>query len=311
MNTPLVSVIMSVRNETVLLEQAVEDILQQTYSNLELLIVDDGSNIPVEETLSCAQHSQITIIRNPTSIGQAASRNIAFEKAKGRFIAIADADDRYHPARMEKQVSFLQANPRIHLCGTHFNTIPEGKAWPIFSKPTQIRAAFVINNPIVHSSVMFRANFLSLGFYYDTAYNTAEDYELFSRFRNQLQYANLKDKLVTYRISERTGAAGPQFDLAAKIRNKVIQEEHLEICEEKLQKLATFSPGFEPFIENELQTFRTQKQTKALYTILYSQYLQYTQKFRIKPNIRILIKTLYYAKLPLMTKAKLFIKHSL
>lgn len=302
---------MSVKNETLVLEQAVADILRQTYTHFELLIVDDGSDIPVEERLSCRQHPQITIYRNPESIGQAASRNLAFGKANGTLIAIADADDRYHPERIEKQVSFLQANAHIHLCGTRFNTLPEDKAWPIFSKPTHIRAAFVINNPIVHSSVMFRSNLLSQGFYYDTAYNTAEDYELFSRFRNQLQYANLKDKLVTYRISERTGAAGPQFDLAAKIRKQVIQEEHLEICEEKLQKLATFSPGFEPFIENELQAFRTQKQTKALYTIVYSQYLQYTQKFRIKPNIRILLKTLYYAELPLMTKAKIFIKLSL
>jgi glycosyltransferase involved in cell wall biosynthesis len=309
LNTPLVSVIMSVKNETLWLEQAVTDILSQSYSNLELLIIDDGSDIPVEESLSCSKHAQITIYRNPTSIGQAASRNFAFDKAKGVFIAIADADDRYHPKRIEKQVSFLQANPHIHLCGTDFNTLPTGKSWPIFSHPNHIRAAFVMNNPIVHSSAMFRSSLLSQGFQYDTAYNTAEDYELFSRFRLQLHYANIKDKLVTYRLSERTGAAGPQFDLAAKIRTQVIQEEQLEDCEKELQQLAAFIPGFVPFSQNKLLLCQIQKQPKALYTILYNQYLQYTQKFRIKPDFRMILKALYYAKLPLKTKFKLLIKY--
>ena len=302
---------MSVKNETLLLEEAVADILRQTYTHFELLIIDDGSDVPVEETLSCSQHAQITIYRNPNSIGQAASRNAAFGKAKGDFIAIADADDRYHPKRIEKQVSFLQANPQIHLCGTHFDTLPEGKSWHIFSKPTHIRAAFVINNPIVHSAVMFRSSLLNQGFYYDTAYNTAEDYELFSRFRHELNYANLKDKLVTYRISERTGAAGPQFDLAAKIRAQVIQEEQLEECEKELQQLAAFLPGFVPCTDSELLLFRTQKPSEALYTIVYSQYIQYTQKFRIKPNFRMLLKALYYAELSLKAKFKLLIKYSI
>lgn len=300
---------MSVKNETLWLEQAVTDILSQSYSNLELLIIDDGSDIPVEESLSCSKHAQITIYRNPTSIGQAASRNFAFDKAKGVFIAIADADDRYHPKRIEKQVSFLQANPHIHLCGTDFNTLPAGKSWPIFSHPNHIRAAFVINNPIVHSAVMFRSSLLNQGFYYDAA--TAEDYELFSRFRHELNYANLKEKLVTYRISERTGAVGPQFDLAAKIRAQVIQEEQLEECEKELQQLAAFIPGFVPCTDSELLLFRTQKPSEALYTIVYTQYVQYTQKLRIKPNFRILLKALYYAELSLKAKFKLLIKYSI
>lgn len=300
---------MSVKNETLLLEQAVEDILCQSYPHFELIIVDDGSDYPVADTLSQHNHSKITILRNTTSIGQAASRNNAFKIAKGAFIAVADADDRYHPKRLEKQVDFLQQHPNIHLCGTNFNTLPAGKSWPIFTKPNLIRQAFILNNPLIHSSVMFRSELLSKGFFYDPAFNTAEDYELFSRFRNTLEYANLKEKLVTYRISERTGGTGVQQDLAIAIRKRNIQEEKLDASEKELQQLAGLFPGFTPFSFHQLLHSQSPKRPKALYTIVYSQYIQYTQKFGIKPNIRLLLNALYHAELSLIQKVRIIVKH--
>lgn len=113
---PLVSIIMAVYNGAAYLAEAIESALNQTYSNIELIIVNDCSS---DESVSIVTHylsdGRITLFHNERNSGVAASRNRALEHAKGEFITFLDQDDIWLPRKLEIQVAVIQANPGIGL----------------------------------------------------------------------------------------------------------------------------------------------------------------------------------------------------
>ena len=121
MDTPLVSVIMAnYRTKIEYLREAVNSILNQTYSNFELIIIDDCSQDESFEYIQTLNDSRVIVIANEKNYGPAVSRNKGLAIAKGKYIAIMDSDDISLPTRLEKQVSFMEENPDIIVCGTWF-----------------------------------------------------------------------------------------------------------------------------------------------------------------------------------------------
>ncbi len=110
MSQPLVSIIIPSYNRARIIPQAIQSVLNQTYENWELLIVDDGSSIPFELE-STLKDPRIQILRNATNQGAAAARNKGIHHAKGVYIAFLDTDDQWLPHKLEKQVAFLQNSP--------------------------------------------------------------------------------------------------------------------------------------------------------------------------------------------------------
>lgn len=106
----LVSVIMPSFNTGEYIAASIESVLAQTYSNWELLIVDDCSTDNTTEVICRYQDPRIILLKNKTNSGAALSRNYALREAKGRWIAFLDSDDTWEPKKLEKQLRFMQEN---------------------------------------------------------------------------------------------------------------------------------------------------------------------------------------------------------
>ncbi|MFQ3665212.1 MAG: glycosyltransferase family 2 protein [Sphingomonadaceae bacterium] len=122
----LVSVLVPVYNRAALLPLCVHSVLGQTYSNLELLVIDDGSSDATAEVAQelAASDPRMHVIRQPRNLGVAHARNTGLEAARGRFVAYLDSDDRWLPAKLERQVAALSSDPAC-LCFTGFRRFRE------------------------------------------------------------------------------------------------------------------------------------------------------------------------------------------
>jgi glycosyltransferase involved in cell wall biosynthesis len=115
---PAVSVLMGVRNGGRFLALALESILRQTFQDLELIVVDDGSVDETPEILAGWDDSRLVVLANRENLGLTRSINRALAVSRGRYIARQDADDRSLPRRLERQLEFLKSHPRVGLVGT-------------------------------------------------------------------------------------------------------------------------------------------------------------------------------------------------
>ena len=199
---------MAVHNGQHFLGQAIESILNQSYSNFELIIVNDHST---DDSQTIIDHysnndSRIIQIKNQKNQGLTKSLNLGINLAQGTFVARMDADDISHPARFEKQINFLKSHTEIGLLGTNGYYIDEnGKTLgPLnhYENDLEIRWGTLFNSEFLHSSIMFRRDLFLLVGGYAEENKFAQDYELYSRLLNHTKGANLKERLVYWR---RTG----------------------------------------------------------------------------------------------------------
>lgn len=118
-NLPLVSVCMCTYNRANLMRPAIECILNQTYKNIELVIVDDGSTDNTEEVVKSYTDDRIHYTKNKHDFID--SRNLSFNLSKGKYIMIMDSDDTCDLDKIEKQVNFLESNPDYQICSTYID----------------------------------------------------------------------------------------------------------------------------------------------------------------------------------------------
>lgn len=199
---PLISVILPVYNGEKYLLEAVQSILNQTYSNFELIVVNDGSKDKSEEIIKNIKDPRI-VYHYKNNSGLADSLNYGISLSKGYYIARQDQDDISYPTRFEKQVDFLEKNKNVGLLGTRARVFKDNSSEVKYhnhpTNPWDLKFDLLFDNPFVHSSVMFRKeDFLKVN-NYNTDRNYYEDYELWSRFAEVGDVANLKDVLVDYR----------------------------------------------------------------------------------------------------------------
>lgn len=189
MKIPTVSVICTVKNGQHVISDTIESILNQTYQDWEMIIVDDGSHDQTPEiltTYSQRDHRIKVIITN--GIGRGKALNLAIQNSKGKFIANIDADDPCHPERLNIQVRALSNFPAYALVATDVIII-SGNEKPIWEnvvnmdkiKVIDITNRLCIQNPINHSSVMMRALQLKKLGCYDINRNSQFDYDLWVR----------------------------------------------------------------------------------------------------------------------------------
>src|SRR5579862_9611696 len=173
------SVILPVYNSDRFIRQSVQSILNQTFRDFELIIIDDGSKDKTEEILKSFKDKQslrdkslkrIKIIKNPKNLGVAKSLNIGLKESKGEYVARCDADDINIKDRFKKQVNFLDKHPDYVLVGSQAELINNSDKkisdtnLPVADK--EIRKMMFIRNPILHPSVVFRRKALEkAGFY--------------------------------------------------------------------------------------------------------------------------------------------------
>lgn len=232
---PTISVVMCVYNGAQFLESAVRSILEQTFTDFEFIIVDDGSTDGSDELLEKYQKSdtRIKIIRNPNNAGLGVSLQIGIALARGEFIARMDADDISLPDRFEKQVEYMKCHPEVIVLGGQSQLINEkpGEKSTILlpMDPALMRWNMLLGSGfiVIHGSVMLRRiELLELGNYGN--YPAAQDFELWTRMfnRDPLPIANLDATIYLYRQHGQTTTRSQndlQENIAIQARLEKIQ----------------------------------------------------------------------------------------
>ena len=202
---PLVSVLLASRNGQRFLPEALQGISAQTYPAIETILVDDGSEDGTAAILErfAAEHPRTRVLRAP-GIGLAAALAIAAREANGDYFARHDDDDRSHPERIERQVSYLEAHPGVGVLGTAANTIDtEGRRigiYPVPLSPEAIRRTLRRAVPFAHGSVMMRRSAYEAAGGYRGAFRASQDYDLWLRVPADAGLANLPEPLYEWRL---------------------------------------------------------------------------------------------------------------
>jgi hypothetical protein len=202
---PRVSVVMPVHNGGPYLEPAVDSILGQTFTDLELVIIDDGSTDSTAQVLRRYQMSDPRVrVHHQEKTGLVVSLNRGCGEARAAYIARMDADDVAFPDRLMRQLELLDRHPQVALVGSAVVRIDEaGREIKRNICPTshaEIVRALAEYNCFTHSTVMLRADVLAAVGGYREAYLHAEDYDLWLRLSERYELANLGDPLVYYRV---------------------------------------------------------------------------------------------------------------
>lgn len=203
---PLVTVLLPVHNAAPFLQAALDSILAQTFTDFELLAIDDGSTDGSSDLLAGCTDPRLRVIRHTANHGLIASLNEGLEAARGRYIARMDADDVMLPHRLEKQVAFLEAEPHVAVVAALVETIntdgevvgswDTDRATP--DEPT-VAAMLPRTNCIAHPTVMLRRSALG-DLRYDPRQPGAEDWDMWLRMLSRgLRITKLPEVLLRYR----------------------------------------------------------------------------------------------------------------
>jgi Glycosyl transferase family 2 len=197
---------MAVRNGDAYLAEAIESVRSQVFSDLELIVVDDGSTDSTPEILDAArlEDDRIRVLAQaPSGVSQA--RNRGCEAARGRYLAILDADDVALPERLALQVTHLDSRPDVAAVGgAGFLVAEDGReigAARYPTDPTETEALLASGRtPMMHSAATIRTDAFRATSGYRTPMEPAEDYDLWLRLAEDGLLANLSDPVVRYRI---------------------------------------------------------------------------------------------------------------
>lgn len=222
MAAPAVSVLMGVRDGAAWIPRAIASVLAQTLTDLELVVVDDGSTDATAALLAGVRDPRLVVERQARA-GLTVALNRGLGRARALLIARLDADDVALPARLERQRAFLQAHPEVGLLGTAARVVDESDRDVEIIQPPEddhaIRRALIRRNPFVHSSVMLRRALVSSVGGYDVSFAVAQDYDLWLRLSAITRMANLAEPLVIrHLVAGRVTAARDDERLRAEAR---------------------------------------------------------------------------------------------
>lgn len=269
---PKVTVLMPVYNGEEYLSEAIDSILKQTYTDFELLIVDDGSNDTSVDIIKSYKDGRIRVVNNERNIKLVATLNRGLEIAQGEYIARMDCDDISLPDRLEKQVSLMDRCKEIGICGSWIEIFGEGNWINRYPRDNDsIKCGLLFETQLAHPAVMIRKNdFVKNQLFYDPEFKHAEDYELWVRASRKLKITNIESVLVRYRLHSQQISSikqNEQLETVRKIRFKQIRnlgilpsKEEMDIHESLCKR--KFIHTYE-FIENVQAWLRKLKEANA------------------------------------------------
>jgi hypothetical protein len=237
-DTPAVTVLMSIYNAETYLREAIDSILNQTFTDFEFLIYSDGSTDGSAEIVRSYTDPRLIFIENKTNRSVSPNMNEGIERARGRYIVRMDGDDLADPERIAKQVAYLDAHPEIGLCGSAVRYF--GASDALIQLPEDnntIQHTMWLRNCFYQPSVAIRTSVLrESGLRYDANYEFAEDYKLWSDLCAVTQGHNLPEPLLNYRIHShqisRRQTMGQQ-QVCARIRREQMSRLHINVKPEQ------------------------------------------------------------------------------
>ncbi len=220
-----VSIIMPVYNAARFLNEAMQSMLQQSFTQFEFIIVNDCSTDASEDIILSFKDDRIVYLKNERNEGVTAALNKSIALCKGEFVARMDADDISLKDRLQKQVAFLKSRPNVAMVATTAQMIDgNGDALGVWQNDLiavsdeDITALLAKTNCIVHPSVMIRKEVLQK-FMYRSEKNAAEDYDLWLRMKSHgYGIAKLEEPLLLYRVHQASVTANKKLLVNTNLR---------------------------------------------------------------------------------------------
>lgn len=210
MRPPLVSILLPCFNAERFVVSAVTSLFSQTYRNIEVVAVDDGSTDSTPDKLTeLAEHDdRLHIYRHPSNRGLIAALNTAIDRANGKLMARLDADDVAAPVRIQRAVDFLQSHPDISVVGSGAIYVASATGRRLRPRPVRCvlpagtRFMGIFATPLAHPSIVARSQAMRETRYADPALaQHAEDYEMLARMLEAGRHlANIPENLVMIRV---------------------------------------------------------------------------------------------------------------
>jgi glycosyltransferase involved in cell wall biosynthesis len=204
---PLVSVVMAAFEAERFVGQALDSLCAQTLADLEVLVADDGSTDRTAERVEEAarRDGRIRLLRLPRNRGQAAALNAALAEARGRYLAVLDADDLAPPARLALQTAALERDPELVVVGGAVQLFGEGGAegpvWRYARDDADIRVRNLFKSEFISGALTFdRERLAAHDLRFDPAYRLGNDWDLTSRALRVGRGANLAEVVLHYRV---------------------------------------------------------------------------------------------------------------
>lgn len=222
--SPKVTVFIPVYNRERYVGDAIESMLAQSFSDFELLVVDDGSTDDSVAVIESYRDPRVRLVRNEQNLGIPRTRNRGLELARGEYIAILDSDDCSYPDRLEKQLAFLDAHPDYAEVGSWGRAMDDQgrplkriKRQPVSWQ--EVKANLLFRCCISNRSVMGRTALLrDLGYRND--YFRCQDYDMHVRLARHHKVGNLPEVLVLGRIHDQQ-VTGQTFELGMAKKREI------------------------------------------------------------------------------------------
>lgn len=283
---PKVSVIMPAYNGEKYIKTAVDSILNQSFTDFELIIINDASTDATEDILLSYGDERIVYLKNGKNLGVAGTLNRGLSVACGEYVARMDADDISEPERLEQQVAYMDAHPDTVVCGTDVTIFGEGMEPQMGSFPKgdgKIKTTLLFVSPFVHPSVMVRTAALrGGGFCYEEDYEKVEDYRLWIRLSHVGAFANLPQRLLRYRVHPGQVTA---------VSSQAQHEGRLRLAAELLPKLGVDTEQEQQVIVAAFDGHITHEEAFRKFENLALLMLQKVPKELDKAQLRLLLKS--------------------
>ncbi len=229
----ILSVVMAVYNGEKYIKEAIDSILNQSYTDFEFIIINDGST---DNTLAILEsyHDQRIKVISHQNVGHSKSLNVGIKEAKGEYIARIDADDRSLPERFSKQMDFLSIHPEVVLVGSNANIVDDDGNFLYTTQLSRLidnAKIFEDYNPFISSSVIFKKDScLKCGGYNEEIVHHFEDKLLWANMFHQGKLVNLNDILIDYRLTPNSASnkTKKRYRLQKVISNAYITGKSIE-----------------------------------------------------------------------------------
>ena len=224
---PQVSVLMPVYNTAPYLREAMDSMLSQTFSDFELIVLNDCSPDNAEELLDTYDDPRIVRYRGEKNAGLSNVLNVGIGLARGKYIARMDSDDISLPNRLQVQVDYLETHPEIDLVSVGMQLFgAKEEVWIREQNPEKVKINALFHSPVLHASSVWRKDsFEKHGLLFRQEMVPAEDYDLWTRaLLKGLKLVNLPDVLYKYRMHP--SQATLQTDKTSA-KSREVQQEYL------------------------------------------------------------------------------------
>jgi glycosyltransferase involved in cell wall biosynthesis len=200
---PVVSIVMASKNYAQFVALAVQSVLDQTFTDWELVIIDDGSTDATSTVLApFLKDSRIRYVASDF-LGQSRAKNLGARLTKGEFIAYLDADDAWQPTKLAKQLEVLRSSPKVGVCFTQRLLMDESGATRVASDPPapsgNVLPEIFLRNFVCFSSVMVRRTVFDHVGSFDPAWDLSIDFDLWLRVAQHYEFHQVQEPLTLYR----------------------------------------------------------------------------------------------------------------